>query len=58
MKHNLFYLTSALIVWAILIGLALCLLGYLPVLPYLVWAIVALAIDVFWWVAVSDRVTK
>ena len=55
MKHNLFYLSSALIVWAVLIGLALCLLGYLPVLPYLVWAIVALFIVTFWWVAVTPR---
>lgn len=58
MKHNLFYLSSALIVWAILIGLALCLLGYLPVLPYLVWAIVALFIVTVWWVAVSDKDKK
>lgn len=55
MKHNLFYLTSALIVWAILIGLALCLLGYLPVLPYLVWTIIALFVTGMWWAMITPR---
>jgi hypothetical protein len=53
MKHKLFYLSAFGTGVALKVGLALCLLGILPVVPSLVWAGVTLFIDLCWWVAVN-----
>ena len=53
MKHKLFYLSAFGTGVAIKVGLALCLLGILPVLPFMVWAGVTLLLDGFWWGAVN-----
>lgn len=55
MKHSLFYLGAALTGLAIKIGLALCLLGYLPVIPYLAWVGVTLVIDLLWYGAINKK---
>lgn len=55
MKHNLFYLNMALTGLALKIGLALCLLGYLPAIPFVVWIVVVLFIDAMWFVLIDDK---
>lgn len=55
MKRTLFYLSVAITGVAIKIGLALCLLGYLPVIPYLAWVGITLVIDLFWYALVNVK---
>jgi len=54
MTHTLFYLNMAVTGLALKIGLALCLLGYLPPLPYVVWVVIVLFIDGMWLVLIGD----
>lgn len=55
MKHKLFYLSTFGTGIAIKVGLALCLLGIVPVVPFMVWAGVTLLIDLCWGALVSVR---